>query len=64
MVATDSPFRTPENPVRAPREKPGSINRGPPGAGSPARLATAGLERMNVLPNSVPSAGAAAGGAA
>jgi tripartite-type tricarboxylate transporter receptor subunit TctC len=45
MVAPNSPYRTLDDLIRAAREKPGTINYGSPGAGSPAHLAMAGFTR-------------------
>ncbi len=60
MVATDSPFRTPQEVIAAARARPGVINYGTPGAGSPAHIAMAGLTRaMNLDIEHVPFRGSA-----
>ncbi|MBB5694359.1 Bug family tripartite tricarboxylate transporter substrate binding protein [Muricoccus pecuniae] len=60
MVATDSPFRTPQEVIAAARAKPGSLYYGTPGAGSPAHIAMAGLTRaLNLNIEHVPFRGSA-----
>ena len=60
MVATDSPHRTLDELVRAAREKPGTINYGSPGAGSPAHLAMAGFTKaLDLRMEHVPFRGSA-----
>lgn len=45
MVAPNSRFRTPAEVIAAARARPGSVSYGTPGAGSPAHIAMAGLEK-------------------
>ncbi len=60
MVATDSPFRTPQEAIAAIRARPGTLNYGTPGAGSPAHIAMAGLARaLNLDIEHVPFRGSA-----
>ncbi len=60
MVAPNSPYRTLDDLVRAAREKPGTINYGSPGAGSPAHLAMAGFTRaLDLRMEHVPFRGSA-----
>lgn len=60
MVAPTSPYRTLDDLVRAARERPGTINYGSPGAGSPAHLAMAGFTRaLNLQMEHVPFRGSA-----
>lgn len=60
MVAPDSPFRTIQDVVRAARARPGTINYGSPGAGSPAHIAMAGLAKaLNLDMEHVPFRGSA-----
>jgi len=60
MVAPDSPLRNIEDLVRAARARPGTINYGSPGAGSPAHVAMAGFARaLNLDMEHVPFRGSA-----
>lgn len=45
MVAPDSPIRTPADLIRMARERPGALNYGSPGPGSPAHVVMAGFAR-------------------